>query len=254
MRVNLRPIHESTLLTTSLTQGTVSAVPDSATRPRQRPVLSADRILDVALALVDADGEGGLTFRRLGTELGCDPTAVYRYFRSKDDLLLAMADRIFDETLASVGPQPDWRSTLRTLAMEAYHALLRHPRLAVLVAARTTQGVGETRAIERILAALDDAGLTPAEAVEVWRALGDTILAWAGLSASFVALPADVRAKDDVAWTHTYPALTAAEYPHLAAAAPHLSDSPYDPFPLVVDLLLDGVACRISTHSTRSPS
>lgn len=227
-------------------------MPRTAAPRRSRTTLSAARILDAALELVDADGEAGLTFRHLGQALGCDPTAVYRYFRSKDELLLALADRIFDDAIASVPPQPDWRSTLRSLAIESYRALLRHPRLAVLVAARVTQGVGEARAIERILAALDEAGLTPADAVDVWRALGDTMLAWAGLSASFLALPPEVRAKDDSAWTHVYPSLPADDYPHLAAAAPHLSSAPYDPFPHVVDLLLDGVACRINAPSTRS--
>jgi AcrR family transcriptional regulator len=239
------------VLTTALTSGTVSRVPrtDAA---RQRPHLSAEAVLDAAMELVDTQGEAGLTFRRLGELLGADPTAVYRYFRSKDDLLLAMADRVFDDALGSTPPQPDWRSSLRVGALEAYHALLRHPRLAVLVAARTTQGRGEARAIESILAALDDAGLPPAEAVEVWRAFGDTVLAWAALSASFLALPTDVRDKDESAWTHTYPSLPADEYPHLAAAGPFLSSGPYDPFPVVVELLLDGVACRIAANTSRS--
>ena len=33
--------------------------------------------------------------RRIGTELGVDPTAVYRHFRNKDELLTCLAERIF---------------------------------------------------------------------------------------------------------------------------------------------------------------
>lgn len=222
---------------------------------RARASLSADLILDTALDLIDGGGESALTFRQLGRQLGADPTAVYRYFRSKDDLLLAMADRIFEQTLPTVPMQPDWRATLRAMALAAYEALLRHPRLAVLVAARTTQGPGEARAIERILAALDDAGLPPVEAVEVWRALGDTVLAWAGLTAAFIAMPTDLRAKDEAAWTQTYPALPPGDFPHLTAAGPYLAAADQsDMFPVVVELLLDGVARRIAAPTPRRPS
>ena len=37
--------------------------------------------------------------RRLGAELGVDPTAVYRHFRYKDELLVAMADRMFAHSI-----------------------------------------------------------------------------------------------------------------------------------------------------------
>jgi len=216
--------------------------------------LSTERIVDVALDLLDTGGESGLTFRALGRELGTDPTAVYRYFRSKDDLLLAMADRVIDRALTDQIPQPDWRATIRQGCLAAYQALLRHPRLAVLVSARTTQGPAEAQAIERTLGTLVDAGLPPAEAVEVWRALGDTTLAWAGMTATYLSLPPEVRAKDDAAWTHTYASQSAALYPHLAAAAPHIVvTATKNPFPLALELMLDGIAARISAHTDRSP-
>ena len=35
-----------------------------------------------------------MSVRRLGAELGADPTAIYRHFRDKDELVLALLDRL----------------------------------------------------------------------------------------------------------------------------------------------------------------
>ena len=66
------------------------------TRTRSGAVLSADLIADTAMNLVSEHGAAELSVRRLGAALGCDPTAVYRYFASMDALMLAVggpADR-----------------------------------------------------------------------------------------------------------------------------------------------------------------
>lgn len=63
----------------------------------ERPLrqgLSDQRILKEALALVDEAGLDALTTRALGHRLGVDATAVYRYFRNKDELINALGDRI----------------------------------------------------------------------------------------------------------------------------------------------------------------
>ena len=210
---------------------------------RSRAQLTPALIREAALALIDREGESGLTFRALGGELGADPTAVYRHFRSKDDLLLSLADQLIGEALDAVPDGLDWRTTLRALGQEVYRALLRHPRLAILVAARTTQGLDEARGIERVLATLSDAGFSSEDAVVIWRTLGDTTLAWAGLSASYLSLPPDTQDHDNQAWTTTYRHLPADRYPHIAAARPYLTVQ-RDPFTDALELLLDGVAAR----------
>jgi AcrR family transcriptional regulator len=49
----------------------------------------------------------GLTTRALGHRLGVDPTALYRHFRNKDELLTAMADSIVGESGPPVGADGD---------------------------------------------------------------------------------------------------------------------------------------------------
>lgn len=220
------------------------------TQTEQRAELSRGRILDAAQAVIERDGDTALTFRRLGSELGADPTAAYRYFRSKDDLLLALGDRLLGEAMDAANTQasPDdgWRENLLTLSHSLRNALVRHPRLAVLISVRTTQGDQEARGIERILETLAEAGLSTREAVGVWRALADTVLAWSSFSAAYVALPDEAKARDAAAWTTTYRQLPADEYPHIHAARPYL-DEYDDAFDFAIGLLLDGVASRITT-------
>lgn len=64
-------------------------------------VLSRERFLEVAVDYADRGGLEGLTLRQLGEVLGVDATAVYRYFRSKSDLLVAVLGLKLDEAIAA---------------------------------------------------------------------------------------------------------------------------------------------------------
>jgi AcrR family transcriptional regulator len=58
-----------------------------------RARLDRERILDAAEAIAQREGVGKLTIRRIGAELNADPTAIYRHFRDKQELLSELADR-----------------------------------------------------------------------------------------------------------------------------------------------------------------
>ena len=62
---------------------TSSTLPDDGERPR----LTRAAVVDRALALVDKSGLDALTIRKLATELGVTPMALYWHFRGKDELL-----------------------------------------------------------------------------------------------------------------------------------------------------------------------
>src|SRR3954464_632394 len=120
-------------------------------RVRRRPTRAGvgpdpDLTLQAALRLIEAPGGNALTVRRLGVELGADPSAIYRYFRNVDALLIGVSDRLLGETLTGVSPGPHWADSLRALAEGIYRTVLRHPRLALLGAVRFTAGPNELRA------------------------------------------------------------------------------------------------------------
>ena len=76
--------------------------------------LTRERVLAAALALVDREGLSALSMRRLGTELGVEAMALYRYASSKDSLLDGLVEALYlelEERLAADGDEDaDWRA------------------------------------------------------------------------------------------------------------------------------------------------
>lgn len=55
-----------------------------------------ESLLDAARVLLEEDGPGGLSLRKVGRRLGVTPGAPYRHFEDKDALLAALAVRGFE--------------------------------------------------------------------------------------------------------------------------------------------------------------
>jgi TetR/AcrR family tetracycline transcriptional repressor len=137
-----------------------------ATRADTR--LTRERIVDAALAVVDAEGWDALSMRRLAQELDVWPMAVYRYFRDKDELLEALVDAAA-ERVPLPGRPGTWRRRVSDLVREARSSL----RLAAPAApaGRALATPGGRRLSEAALAILAEAGLDPEEAERAWRGL-----------------------------------------------------------------------------------
>ncbi|MGW8376739.1 TetR family transcriptional regulator [Streptomyces sp. ODS28] len=227
-----------------------SRVPEE--RKRRRPtrsgvVLSAETIVGKALELIDAQGDEALTVRRLGAALGADPSAVYRYFRNTDDLLLAVADRLIAESLDGFEPgalEGGWAADLREFGLRAYGCAQRHPRVAALTTTRVTRRPHEYRAVDTGVGLLLRAGFGPEEAVRHYHAFIDTVLGHAALDAAVLRLPAEQRAGDERAWEDAYTRLPADTYPHLHAARAHLPVMAGSAFEPALDLLIEALVAR----------
>ncbi|MER6523904.1 TetR/AcrR family transcriptional regulator C-terminal domain-containing protein [Streptomyces sp. NPDC001508] len=218
---------------------------------RRAVALSPQRIIEASLELLESDGPEKFTFRALGARLGADPTAVYRHFRDKDDLLLAIADELLARSLESFEPAANWRETLRTLCLRMRKVYLAHPHTAVLATIRTTRRPAEMRAVELILSALAQAGFSPDRAVYYYRALADFALSWSCMAATYAALDAGARSGDESAWGREYALAPAQRYPHLAAAAPYLPEvDEEENFALALDLMLEAIAARAANTGT----
>ena len=227
-----------------------------AVTARRRTALTREAIVEAALRLCSPDGGGVLTFSRLGKELGADPTAVYRHFRDKDELILALTDVMVEEAveLASVSALgPDrWRETLAATARAVRAVYMRRPALAVLAAARTTASPAETTSVERLIGVLHRAGLPVIQAAECYRMLLDLTLSMTQSSASFLILDEEAQAKDDAAWAVKYGLLPEDRFPLVRASAPRLTELFRDDaqvFELVLETFLDGVALKIERAS-----
>ncbi|TJZ58854.1 TetR family transcriptional regulator [Streptomyces piniterrae] len=196
-------------------------------RKRRRPtgsgvVLSVDLIVDTARELIDAQGAQAFTVRKLGAALGADPSAVYRYFRNTEELLLALADRLIGESMADFALSGDWAADLRELCLCAYRSALRHPQIAAFSTIRVTGRPHEQRAVETGVGLLLQAGFDDATAVRHYHTLIDTVLGHAALDAGVARLAPAQRAADERAWQAAYGALPADEYPSLHRVREHL--------------------------------
>ena len=105
-------------------------------KPRSRPQLDAATILDAALRLSQDGTPKPLTVRRLGNELGADPTAIYRHFRDKDELLKAVLDRLIADSVAKVDPATGWRERMTQLATASVDIFTDHPASGLLPVSR----------------------------------------------------------------------------------------------------------------------
>ena len=96
---------------------------DAAERAR----LSKQAVVERALALADSGGLDALTIRRLAQDLGVTPMALYWHFRSKEELIGGLADRIWSEIGTDVDAALPWSGQLRGV-LESLIAVLRaHP-------------------------------------------------------------------------------------------------------------------------------
>lgn len=210
--------------------------------------LSADLVVDTALALAARQGADALTTRRLGAELGVDPTAVYRYFDSWDDLVLSAADRLLRLVVDDLPPAADWRAHLVAAGTRLVDAFTRHPAIGAVVASRTTRRPAEFAVVEGLLGAVRAAGLDGAEAVLCYRAFVDFTLGYAGMRAQYALLGADVRTADEQSGARVYGALPAERYPAIAALAADLPGVDDDRVLAAgLALLVDGIAARTGT-------
>lgn len=216
-----------------------------AARKNPRGTLTDERIIGECLALLDEEGAAGLTFRRIGAKLGADPTAVYRHFRNKDELILALMDNLIGQGLDGFTPHDDWRDTLKDVSWRTRRVYLAHPQAAVLGTIRVTRREGEMRIVEIILSALAEAGFDDEEAARLYRGLDDLTLAFASLDAGFRVLDAEQQAKDEGAWSKEYAAVDSAVYPHIARSAAHLAVIDEDStFGVALDLAIEAISAR----------
>ena len=137
--------------------------------------LNQQRVLTTALALVDREGLSALSMRRLGTELGVEAMALYRYASSKDSLLDGLVEALYlelEERLAADGDEDaDWRAGLHRIARATYAVRL----LAVPLARRPAAVL---RDHERVLTLLRSAGFDEPTVADVFRAFTAWLLGY----------------------------------------------------------------------------
>jgi len=122
------------------------------------PKLSLEVVVETALAVLDKDGLGAVTTRRVAQELGTGPASLYAHVRNKDELLSLVLDKV----LADI-PLPTargtWQQRLLRYGRQTRKGLLAHPGIAAVAMALPPTGTGATARQEWLLGLLSTAGV-----------------------------------------------------------------------------------------------
>jgi AcrR family transcriptional regulator len=231
------------------------------TEPKTAPApkLTKDAVVDRALGLADASGLDALTIRKLATELGVTPMALYWHFRSKEELLGGLVERVWSEIDVDVDPTAPWPDQLRAL-LESLLAVLRaHPAASKLLLEFDMQTKATMRAAEVSLEILLGAGFDPDRAAGIVR-----YALWTGIMLVMSEpgaewLSAEERAEHMRIKQISYATLPPASFPRLVQCAiPMTSYSdPESHYQLGVSIFIAGVealAGRTPTPGTSEPA
>jgi TetR/AcrR family transcriptional regulator, tetracycline repressor protein len=209
----------------------------------ERARLSKRAVVDRALKLADADGLDALTIRRLAQDLGVTPMALYWHFRSKEELLEGMAERVWGEIDVHVDPSVPWWAQLQAGLESLIRVLRAHPAAPQLVLEHEKQNEAALRATEATLEILCGAGFDPQHASEIARStLWTGIMLVMSESGYHPELGEDERAEHQRRVEISFAMLPAGRYPRLAeCAAPMASCDPDLHYRLGVELFIAGV-------------
>lgn len=203
-------------------------------RPRT-PLLSRERIVAAALALVDAEGLEALSTRRLAAVLTVSGPSLYNHFATKDELLDAVVDSVIGEVDLSMFAAEDaaWRPALRDWARSYRAALAAHPRIVPMLAQGPGRRPNALRLADAVYGCLVAAGWPRSQATRI-GALMRYFVTGSALGSFAAGFSEDAE-------------LYATRYPHLGEAhriAEHRREIDEGAFETGLEALLDGLELR----------
>ena len=217
------------------------AVADRADGERTR--LTKAAVVDRALRLADADGLEALTIRKLATDLGVTPMALYWHFRSKDELLEGLAERLWGEIDVNVDATAPWASQLQHLLESLLRVLRAHPAGSGLLMHSEKRSEAAINATEITLEILRGAGFDPVVASEIARSALWTGIMLVTSEPGVKWLAADEKTEAMRRMQVEYASLPPARYPRLVECAVPMTacDDPELHYQLGVSVFIAGV-------------
>lgn len=151
-----------------------------------RGTLTRERIIGTAIEIIDREGLGSLTMRRLGTALAVEPMSLYWHVNGREDLLEAVVDALVDSIRIPeprhLEPADGWQAFLQWLAHDVRRLALDHPAAFPLIATRHPAApwlrppLRSLRVVEGFLEGLKARGFTDDQAVAAYRSFTSFLL------------------------------------------------------------------------------
>jgi AcrR family transcriptional regulator len=203
------------------------------TRAAREP-LSRERIEAAAFELIEREGGGGFSMRKLAAELGCEAMSLYHYYPS----LAHLRDAMFDRYIAAI-PRPaatvPWLERMRQTLFAYREAALRRPGFFHYIVLHRSNTAAGLAYLNEVLTIFRDAGFDTEMTARLFRAVGYYITGAAlDEAAGYAKGPSAVEpVPDEVA---------ARDYPLITAINPYFKPSEREAtFALGVEILLEGI-------------
>jgi TetR/AcrR family transcriptional regulator, tetracycline repressor protein len=221
------------------------ALATTTTRTRPRGSLTREEIIKEALALLEEQGPGALSMRRLADRLGVAPNALYTHVRGKADLTDGLIDQVYADLDLDPDPSGDWTQQLTALSQAIRAHLLAHPAVVPYALQRPGLGPHSLRLGEAIYNVLRPAGFSDQAVVGVVYALLTYILGFVALE--IPRADTDPQTSDEFVrrmWAF-FAALPPGEFPHHVQLAPLLARiSTDDQFQFGIHTFLAGLTAQ----------
>lgn len=140
-------------------------LPAKSNRLGRKPTQSVEHIVDAALELADTDGFAALSMPKIAQKLGLTANAIYRYVRSRDELLVLLGDAAWGPAPDGVVDARDWRAAATVWTQAMVDRCDVHPWLCDLPIRGAPMTPNLLGWAEAILRALTGAGLSPTESL-----------------------------------------------------------------------------------------
>ncbi|HEU4354088.1 MAG TPA: TetR/AcrR family transcriptional regulator C-terminal domain-containing protein [Actinomycetota bacterium] len=213
-------------------------------RPHREP-LTRERVIQVALEIMDREGVDAITMRHVGRALGVEAMSLYNHVKDKQDLL----DGITGAVMAEFRWEPttdDWVEQGRQAASEWRRLIKAHPNVMQLLVERKhpMASAEMLRPTEIALDILRRAGLSERDTVNAFQAIGGYIFGAVMMEIGNLAPghsevpagPAELSRE------------IASEFPCLAQLLPWFVECDTDAtFELGLDLLLEGMRAKAAS-------
>ena len=213
-------------------------------RPR-KPLLSRERIVGTALALVDAEGLEAVSTRRLAAELGVSGPSLYNHFRTKDEILDAVADTVIAKVdLSMFGSGVGWDEALVRWGRSYRAALTEHPNIVPFLARGPGRRPAGLRLADAVFGGMVEAGWPAGHATRI-GAMMRYFVAGSALGSFARGFVGDPTAYDP------------ADYPHLGQAhllAERQQQVDEGAFEMGLRALVDGLAAQFRDLESRRPA
>ena len=135
-------------------------------RPGRRAILDVEQVIDAALAILDADGLEGVSFRRVSADLGVSHMTLYGYFDSKEALLEALVARTIAVPSIRGASTAPWDEVLFDAIRDLHRVLIKRPGIAEILVSQELTGHWVSEVREHLLDILRGGGYDERQATD----------------------------------------------------------------------------------------